>query len=171
GIENAMRILEPQDLVVLHEIDRVGLQTPQRLVDLSGRLFPRSAVDLRHYERTAPVAVAKRLAHTPLARAVVVVPAVVQERDAAVDGGANDSNREFFGDVLQTEMPAADADARNHLTRAAQRAQRDVRRHARADWQSRENLRRADPCPSNSRNEGHGSARRRFSRDCQSARA
>src|SRR5207237_491727 len=83
-----------------------------------------------------------------------IFPAFCASMSAAFDGGANDATRELFGDVLQTEMPAADADARNHLTRAAQRAQRDVRRHARADWQSQENLRRADPCPSNSRNDG-----------------
>ena len=61
------------------------LQARSDCVDLLGGGLLRAAVDLRHQEDLLPVAVAQRLAHAHLALAVVVVPAVVQERDAVVD--------------------------------------------------------------------------------------
>jgi len=36
-VENPMRILEAQDFVMLNEIDAIGLQPPERFVELSRR--------------------------------------------------------------------------------------------------------------------------------------
>ena len=55
---------------------------------VGGRFGP--AVDLGHQEHFLAVAVPQGLAHADLALAVVVVPAVVHEVDAVVDGGADD---------------------------------------------------------------------------------
>ena len=60
-VEDAVRILVAQDLVMLHEIDAVGLQPPQRLVELPRGFLPRAAVDLRHQEDAIAIAVAQRL--------------------------------------------------------------------------------------------------------------
>ena len=62
----------------------------RRLVDLLGGGLFGAAVDLGHQEDLLAVAVAQGLAHADFADAVVIVPAVVHEGDAAVDGGADD---------------------------------------------------------------------------------
>ena len=60
---------------MLHEIDAIGLQPAQRLVELPRRLRFDAAVDLGHEEDLLAVAVPERLAHPDLALALVVVPA------------------------------------------------------------------------------------------------
>src|SRR5207253_8354339 len=102
-VENAVRILVAQNLVMLNEIDMVGLQALQRFVELLGGGRLRSTVDLGHEKRLLPVSVAERLAHARLARALVVVPAVVEKIDPAIDRLPNDLDRELLGDVFQTE--------------------------------------------------------------------
>src|SRR5438445_13762909 len=89
-----MRIVIPQDLVMLHEIDATGPQPLERLVELPHRLRVRPPVDLRHQKDLLPVAIPERVSHAGLARAVVVVPAVVQKVDATVDGRSNDPEAE-----------------------------------------------------------------------------
>ena len=110
---------------MLHEIDAIGLQPFERLVELPHRFGVRSPVDLRHQKDLLPVAILERLSHAGLARAVVVVPAVVQEVDAAVDGRSNDPEAERLVDPFQSEMPASKADRGNAFSCPAQRAVRD----------------------------------------------
>jgi hypothetical protein len=90
--EDAVGILEPDRLVDLHQVDVVGAESAERLVDLPRGGVAGAAVDLRHQEDLVAIAVEQRFAHALLARAAVVVPAVVEERDAAVDGGADDAD-------------------------------------------------------------------------------
>src|SRR5207244_9566850 len=111
------------------EIDTVGPQPPERLVELPRRFRVRSPVDLRHQKDLLPVAIAERLSHAGLARAVVVVPAVVQEVDATVDGRSNDPEAELLVDPFQSEMPASKADRGDSFSCPAQRAVRDGRLH------------------------------------------
>ena len=74
------------DLVDLQQVDVVGLEPLQRLVDLLRRPSSRSRPSIFVIRKALlPVAVAQRLAHADLALAVVVVPAVVEEVDAAVE--------------------------------------------------------------------------------------
>ena len=84
-VEDAMRILIAKNLVVLHQVDVVGLQPNQRFVELTGCFCPAAAVDLRHQEHTIAIPVAKRASHADLAGAFVVIPAVVEKVDAAID--------------------------------------------------------------------------------------
>src|SRR5207248_10416376 len=77
GGEDSVGILEPDHLMVLHQVDAVRLEPAERLVDLARRRVPRPAVDLRHEEDPVAVPVAERFAHPDLARAAVVVPGVV----------------------------------------------------------------------------------------------
>ena len=109
-VEDAVRILVAQDLVVLDQVDAVGLQATQRLVDLPRGLFFRAAVDLGHQEDFAPVAVAECFAHADLAGAVVVVPAVVHEVDAAINRIANDTDTQRFIHLFEAEVPASKTD-------------------------------------------------------------
>jgi len=128
-VEDSMWIVIPQDLVMLHEIDAIGLQSFERLVELPRRFRVRSPVDLRHQKDLPPVAVLERLPHADLARPVVVVPAVVQEVDATVDGRSNDPEAEMLVDPFQSEMPASKADRGDSFSCPAQRAVRDCGLH------------------------------------------
>src|SRR6266568_3974551 len=110
GIEDPVRILEAYDFVVLDQIDVIGLQAAQRFVELSLRLSLRPAVDLRHQEHLLPIAVAKRLPHSDLAGAAVVVPRVVHEVDAAIDCGSYDAKTELLVYGGHSEVPAAQPD-------------------------------------------------------------
>ena len=58
--EDPIGVLHSDHLVMLHEIDMVGLQALERLLDLLGGLLFRAAVDLGHQKDLAPVAVAQR---------------------------------------------------------------------------------------------------------------
>src|SRR5580704_7722172 len=104
-VEDSMRIVVAQDLVMLNEIDAIGLQPLERLIELPDRFRVRPPVDLRHQKDLLPVAIPERLSHAGLARAAVVVPAVVQEVDATVDGRSYDAEAELFFDAFQSEVP------------------------------------------------------------------
>src|SRR5580704_6690928 len=132
-----MRIVIPQDLVMLHEIDAIGLQPLERLVELPHRFRVRPPVDLRHQEDLVAVAIPERLSHAGLARAAVVVPAVVQEVDATVDCRSYDSHAELLVDACQSEVPAAKADRGDSFPCAAQRAVWDGELHHNLLWSIR----------------------------------
>ena len=123
-VEDAVRVLVANDLVVLHEVDAVHLEASERVVQLPERLFTRAPVDLGHEDRAVAVAACERTAHPPLALAVEVVPRVVQKIDAAVNRRADDADGQLLVHVLKSEVPAADAYAGDAL---AGRAQSPVR--------------------------------------------
>src|SRR3989442_9684747 len=128
-VEDSMWIVIPQDLVVLHEIDAIGPQPLERLIELPRRFRVRLAVDLRHQKDLLPVAIPERISHAGLARAVVVVPAVVQKVDTTVDGRSNDPEAELLVDPFQSEMPASKADRGDSFSCPAQRAVRNYGLH------------------------------------------
>src|SRR4029453_12656700 len=71
-------------------------------------------VELRHQKHSLAVPVAQRVPHASLALAVVIIPAVVHEVDAAVDGASNDADA--FGRVLgPADVVSAEADGRDFL--------------------------------------------------------
>ena len=110
GVEDAVRVFEADDLVVLDEVDVVDAEAAEALVDLAGGFLFGAAVDLGHEEGFVAVAVLEGLADAELAASRVVVPGVVEEVDAAVERGADDADAEFFGDGGEAEVPSADAD-------------------------------------------------------------
>src|SRR5689334_3350627 len=117
-----MRILEANDFMVLHQVDAVRLKSSETLVELPRRFLLRSAVDLGHQERARAIAIAERPAHAPLALAVVVVPAVVQKGDPAIDRLADETDRHRVRHRRQREMPAAQTDGRHPFARLPQHA-------------------------------------------------
>jgi len=125
AIEHAVRIFEADHLVVLDQIDAVGLQAVERLVQLPRRLLLRAAVDLGHQEHLVAIPVGERLAHADLARAVVVVPGVVHERDAAIDRVTNDAKAERLVDGRYSEVPASETDRGDPFARVSEQAVRD----------------------------------------------
>src|SRR5207244_844134 len=119
GPEHPLRVRHPDHLVELHEVDAVGLEPAQRLIDLLRRRLPVATVDLGHEKHFVAIAVAQRLAHADLARPTVVVPAVVEEVDSVVDRGADDADR-FLLVSLPAEGVAAHTDQRHHFLSAPQ---------------------------------------------------
>src|SRR5208283_4858343 len=91
--ENLFGITDPYDFVELHQVDAIGLQPLQALIDLLRRAGPAVAVDFGHQEDLVAIAIAQCRPHPALALAGVIVPAVVHEVDAAIDGGTNDADR------------------------------------------------------------------------------
>ena len=78
-IEEAVRVFHADHLVILHQIDVVGLEALERFIDLPGGGGLGAPVELGHEEDLLPVAVAQRLTHQHFALAVHVVPGIVQE--------------------------------------------------------------------------------------------
>ncbi len=89
---------------MLEAVHTVGPEPPQRFVDLPGGSGSVSSVDLGHEKRPGAIPVLQRLPHAQLALALVVVPRVVQEIDAGVDGGANDADALRLGQVRLAEV-------------------------------------------------------------------
>src|SRR6185312_12846944 len=85
------------------------------------------AVDLRHQEDALAITIFQRLSHALLARAVVVVPAVVHEVDAVVHSRANDACAQFLINKLETEVPSTKTDERDFHSRPPQRPHRHFR--------------------------------------------
>ena len=74
------------------------------------RVLFSTTVNLGHQENSLAISVPQSLPHALLTGAIVIVPAVVHEVDAAINGGANDAHGERFINMLQRQMPATQAD-------------------------------------------------------------
>ena len=113
GGEDAVGVFHADDFVELNEVDGVGLEAAERLLELLVVGVFGAAVHFGHEEDLAAVAVAEGLAHADFAEAVVVVPAVVEEGDAAVDGFADEGDAlvgvGLFADVVAAEADGGDA--------------------------------------------------------------
>src|SRR5256886_6779000 len=123
--EDSVRILHPDDLMELQEVDDVRLEPPERLLDLPGGRRPRLPVNLGHQESSLPVAVTEGLSHSDLAPPLIVVPGVVEEVDARIDRGADDADALRLREVRLAEVEPAEADRGDPLACAAEAAHRD----------------------------------------------
>ena len=115
--EDAVGVFQADDLVELHEVDDVGLQPLEATRRSARRPTPCVRPSILVIRKTFAVAVAQRLAHADLALAVVVVPAVVQEGDAAIDGGADEPDALLLV-LLAADVMTAEADDRDFLAGA-----------------------------------------------------
>ncbi len=88
--EDAVGVFEADDLVELDEVDHVGLEAAEGLLKLFVVFVSGAAIHFGHEEDLLAIAVAKSLSHADFGDAVVVVPAVVEEGDAAVDAGVDE---------------------------------------------------------------------------------
>src|SRR6266478_1713882 len=123
--KNAIRVRVANDFVELEQIDPVGLQAAQRLVDLTRGSGFCASVNLGHQKRFFAVTIAQRIAHADFTLAAVVVPAVVEKIDALIETGADDANA-FLWIGLFAEMIAAEPNERDFLFAAAQGAIRNA---------------------------------------------
>src|SRR5438034_9595078 len=114
-------IVEVDALVNLPQIQVVGPQAPERLVELphcDNRVASVRA-DLGHQEDRVP-AIGDGTAHSPLALALVILLGVVEKVDSGVERFMNDSYR--LDDRLRlAEVVAAEADDRHLIGVASKR--------------------------------------------------
>ena len=112
------------DAVDLPEVEMVGLQAPQRLLQHLHGQFLAAAVraNLGHQEDFVAPAL-EAAAHPVFRLAVVVFPAVVEERDARVDGLVDQLDGVVHG-LQIAEMMSADAEGRHFHIGTAERPHR-----------------------------------------------
>jgi hypothetical protein len=76
--------------VKLKQVHVVGLEAPETFINL-GRGAPfAAAVNFGHQKHLVPITVPQGFPHPHFAFALVIVPTVIHERDAAVNGTADD---------------------------------------------------------------------------------
>ena len=120
-LEDAVRVLHADDLVVLDEINVVRAEAGETFLDLAHGGLLGAPVDLGHLENlVTAVVLLVRLAGAEFAGAQVVVPRVVHEGDAMVDGGVDEPDRLGLGAGF-AQVETAHADQGNHLAGGAER--------------------------------------------------
>src|SRR5213595_1549970 len=85
-VKDTMWIVKPDNFMMLDQIDVVDSKATQRFFKLFARLLLGPSIDLGHHKRTVAVAVTQCPAHAFFTRAIVVVPGVVEEVNASIDG-------------------------------------------------------------------------------------
>src|SRR4051812_6072381 len=99
GRKDPVRIFHADYFVELHEIDVVGLEALERFINLPGSRGFFTPVDLGHEKHFVAIAVAQPFPHAHFAAAVMIIPAIIHERDAAVDGRAEYSDALGFAGI------------------------------------------------------------------------
>jgi len=128
ALEDALRVALVLDGVELQQIDMVGAQPPQRLVDLAPRAFIVARADLCHEEDfLAKAVLLQSAAHHFLGPPVVILPGVVEERDAEIDGLVHQPDAFLVG-LVGHGVPAAIAEDGDAHARLAERPRRDAAR-------------------------------------------
>src|ERR1700683_3098487 len=122
--KNLVGIVNADYFVELQQVEVVGLQTAKGLFDLLRGRFFGVAVDFGHQEGLVAITIEQRFAHAYFTLAIIVVPAVIEEINSAIERGTDDTNAFLLG-RLPAHMPTTEADARNLLAGAAQGAIRN----------------------------------------------
>jgi hypothetical protein len=98
--ENAIGIIKPDDFVNLQKVEMISLQALQRFFDLFGSRALGAAIDFGHEKDLLSIAITQSFAHTFLAGSIVVIPAVIHEIDAGIDGVADNPDALIGGSSL-----------------------------------------------------------------------
>src|ERR1035438_7835199 len=118
--ENAIRIVEANNLMMLHQVEVIRLKTFETGFDLPLRDFFGAAIDLRHEKNFLPVPIFQRLAHVHFAAPFVVVPTVVHEGNAAIDGGANQANALILAEPMLRDVETTHTNRGNRFSGASE---------------------------------------------------
>jgi hypothetical protein len=112
------------DLVELPQVDDVGLQAFQAVFEVLAGALGVAGTVLGHEEDFLALAVHRQgLAHDGLAAAVVIIPGVIEEGHALVDGSVHDLDR-FLLVLDAADVPAAQAEDGDLDAGLAQRPRR-----------------------------------------------
>jgi hypothetical protein len=106
----------------LKEVDVIGLQALQGLIDLLGGGLLGAAIDLRHEEDLLTVTIPQSLPHPQFALPFVVVPGIIEKRNASIDCGSNETNALILCDPSFSDVKAAQSDSGYALTGSTERA-------------------------------------------------
>src|SRR6516165_1381074 len=105
-------------LVELQQVNVVSPKAPERFLELAGGAGLCASIDFRHQEGFFTITILEGFPHTNFALSAVVVPAVVQEVDAFIEGLSNNCEA-LAGIGLLTEVITTDTNHRNAFARTA----------------------------------------------------
>ena len=91
-VEHPVRIVVVDHFVELPEVDAIRPETPQAVVEALHRPRVVALAVLRHEKDLVAAAVGERASHDFFGAAVVIVPAVVEEREPFIDRGVHDAD-------------------------------------------------------------------------------
>ena len=95
-LEDPLGVVVVVDLVELPEVEVIGLEPAQAVLEVRLGVLGGAAAALGHEEDlVAPAPLRDRLAHPVLGLAVHVVPGIVEERDPFVDGPLDQTDGSF----------------------------------------------------------------------------
>lgn len=124
GGKNALRVGQANQFMELQQIDGVRLEALEGLIKCLVAASPVRPSILVIRKTLLAVAVSQGLAHADFACAAVVIPRIVHEVNAVVDGGADDA--EALRLIRPAEVITAQTNDGDLLTRAAQLAVGDL---------------------------------------------
>src|ERR1700731_2240995 len=81
-----------------------------------------AAINFCHQKHLLAIAIFQGIPHPDFTLALVVIPTVIHERDATIDGGANQPNALVVGEALVTDVEPAHPNGRDLLARASERS-------------------------------------------------
>src|SRR5580698_9076811 len=119
--KETVRILQADIFVILDQVDVIGPQAPQGLIDLAGGRFLGAPVELGHQEHLVAITIPQSRAHPPLALAGVIIPTVVQEVYPPVHGAADDAHC-FIHVPGKAQVVSTQPDRGDSFARSAQLA-------------------------------------------------
>src|ERR1700688_3714671 len=117
--ENQLWVGVANDFVKLNQIDPIGLQPAERVVQLLCGCPGVASIELGHQKYFLAVSVAQGFAHSDFADTAVVIPGVIEKVYTTLDSHSDDSDALCLGDVWPAEMIAANPYNRDFLVRAA----------------------------------------------------
>ena len=123
GTEYLFRVGHADDFMELQQVDGLGLQPSHRFFKLLICSFGGMGVDFGHQEDFIAVAVLQRFPHSDFTGAFVVIPAIVHESNAVINGIAHYPDTFIFA-YPGADVKSAQTDSGHFLTGAAQDAQR-----------------------------------------------
>ena len=126
--EDPVRVVVVDHLVELPEIDPVGLEAAEAVLQVGLRVLGGAAADLGHEEDlVAEPALGQGFAHPLLGAAIVVVPGVVQEGDPLSDGPLDQPEAVRLRHLVEIGGGiTAQAEEADHLAGPAQGTQRNT---------------------------------------------
>src|SRR5665811_668548 len=111
-------------MCIRDRIDGICLEALEGLIKLFSGGLPGAPIDFGHEKNLLAVAVSQGLAHADFAFAAVVIPRVVHEVNAVIDGSTNDADALLL--IRPAEVITAQSNDGDFLTRAAQLAVWDL---------------------------------------------
>ena len=110
----------------LDQVDAISLKSPKRLVDLSGGGSFVASIDFRHQKCLFAITIAQSFSDPNLARAIVVIPTVVEEIDAAIQSRPDNPDAFRFLYHRSAQVVAPESYDGNLDASASQEASRDI---------------------------------------------